>query len=87
MVTQRNAEILEYLKEQGQKLDSEIAAAMGMSLREARLSLSSLSAQGEISSCFVTRFDDGKPSVQGMLCRIAASIPPRAPGRTPGAKQ
>ena len=87
MGARHTAEILEYLKEQGQKLDSEIAAAVGISLREARVSLASLSAQGEISSCFVTRFDDGKPSVQGMLCRIAASIPPRAPGRTPGARQ
>jgi hypothetical protein len=45
--------------------------------------LSDLSARGEISRCNVTRFNDGKP-VEGMLCRVAGSIPPATPGRKPG---
>lgn len=76
--------ILQYLKKHGQIIDSEIAEATGISLPEVRAALSELSARGEISRCSVTRFnDDGEP-VEGMLCRIAGTIPPKAPGRKPG---
>jgi len=75
--------ILQYLKIHGQKLDSEIAAATGIPLSKVRLSLSDLSARGEISRCSVTRFNDGKP-IERMLCRVAGSIPPTTPGRKPG---
>ena len=76
------APILQYLREHGQRLDSEIAAATGIPLRSVRISISDLSARGEISRCNVTRFSDGKP-VEGVLCRIAGFIPPKAPGRKP----
>jgi len=79
------APILEYLKTHGQRLDTEIAAATGIPLRKVRISLTDLSARGEISRCSVTRFSDGKPA-EGMLCRIMGSIPPTTPGRKPGAK-
>lgn len=75
--------ILQYLKTHGQRLDIEIAAATGIPLPTVRNSLSELSALGEISRCSVTRFDDGK-ATKGMLCRIAGTIPPKAPGRKPG---
>lgn len=79
-----SATILQYLKKHGQIIDSEIAAATGIPLSEVRATLSDLSARGEISRCNVTRFnDDGEP-VEGMLCRIAGTIPPKAPGRKPG---
>lgn len=77
--------ILQHLKKYGQQLYYEIAAATGIPLPSVRSSLSDLSARGEISSCRVTRFNDGKP-VEGMLCRVAGSIPPASPGRKPGAK-
>ena len=77
--------ILQYLKKHGQQLDLEIAAAMGIPLPKVRNSLSLLSAQGEISSCSVTRFNGGK-AIEGMLCRVAGFIPPSAPGPKPGAK-
>jgi hypothetical protein len=77
--------ILQYLKKYGQRLDWEIATAMDIPLTKVRSSLSSLSARGEISSCSVTRFNDGKP-VSGVLCRVAGYIPPSAPGPKPGAK-
>jgi hypothetical protein len=77
--------ILEYLKKHGQKVDYEIAAAMDIPLPEIRSSLSDLSSRGEISRCSVTRFANGEP-VEGMLCRIAGTIPPKAPGRKPGEK-
>jgi DNA-binding Lrp family transcriptional regulator len=74
--------ILDYLKKHGQRLDSEISAATGISLQKVRASLSDLSARGEILSCTVTRFPNGHP-VEGMLCRVAGTIPPKSPGRKP----
>lgn len=76
--------ILQYLKKHGQQVDWEIAAAIGLPLIQVRSTLSELSARGEISRCSVTRFTSGQP-VEGMLCRIAGTIPPQAPGRKPNA--
>jgi hypothetical protein len=76
-------EIMQYLKKNGQRLDSEIAAATGMTLIKVRGLLADLSAQGEISKCSVVRFDQGK-KIEGMLCRVAGYIPPKSPGRKPG---
>jgi hypothetical protein len=76
--------ILQYLKQNGQRLDSEIAAATGIPLAKVRLSISELSARGEISQCSVTRFHEGK-AIEGSLCRVAGYIPPKTPGRKPGA--
>ncbi len=77
--------VIQYLKKHGQLLDSEIAAATGISLKQVRLSLADLSERGEISKCSVTRFNNGKP-VEGVLCRISGYSPPAAPGRKPGVK-
>ncbi|CAG0962700.1 hypothetical protein RHDC4_00784 [Rhodocyclaceae bacterium] len=74
--------ILQHLKKHGQLLDSEIAAATGIPLSKVRLSLSDLSARGEISRCSVTRFDNGK-AIEGMLCRISGYVPAASPGRKP----
>lgn len=74
--------ILQQLKKHGQLLDSEIAAATGIPLAKVRLSLSDLSARGEISRCSVTRFDNGK-AIEGMLCRISGYVPAASPGRKP----
>lgn len=79
-----SASILQYLKKHGQQVDWEIAEAIGLSLLQVRNTLTELSARGEISRCSVTRFSNGQP-VEGMLCRIAGTIPPQAPGRKPGA--
>ena len=75
--------ILQHLKKHGQQIDAEIAEATGIPLSKVRASLSVLSSRGEISRCSVTRFNDGKP-VEGMLCRLSGTIPPKAPGRKPG---
>ena len=76
-------EIMQYLKKNGQRLDSEIAAAIGMPLVKVRNLLTELSAQGEISKCSFTRFDQGK-KIEGVLCRVAGYVPPKSPGRKPG---
>ena len=75
--------ILEHLKKNGQQLDLEIAAATGIPLPKVRKSISDLSARGDISTCSMTQYSNGRP-VNGTLCRIAGTIPPKAPGRRPG---
>lgn len=73
-------EILKYLKDRGEQLDSEIATATGISLENVRRHVAALSARGEVMLCQSTRFNNGK-KVEGLLCRIAGYIPPAAPGR------
>jgi hypothetical protein len=73
-------EILQYLKNSGERLDSEIAAATGMSLANVRLSVSALSARGDVMMCRSIRFKDGK-QIDAVLCRVSGYIPPAAPGR------
>ena len=73
-------EILQYLKTHGERLDTEIAEATGISLTRVRLLLSELAANGEIMSCHSIRFDKGK-KIEGLKCRLAGYIPPAAPGR------
>jgi len=75
--------ILQYLTKHGQQVDYEIAAGTKIPLADVRETLSALSRRGEISRCNVTRFNGGKP-VEGMLCRISGTVPPKAPGRKPG---
>ena len=73
-------EILQYLKNHGARLDTEIAVATGISLAKVHLHLSELTAKGEIMSCHLTRFEKGK-QINGISCRLAGYIPPAAPGR------
>ncbi|MGE0358748.1 MAG: hypothetical protein AB7P08_17730 [Burkholderiales bacterium] len=75
--------ILQYLRKNGQQLDREVAESIGAPLGKVRASLTELAAKGEISRCSVTRFQGGK-AVEGILCRISGTIPPKAPGRKPG---
>jgi DNA-binding Lrp family transcriptional regulator len=75
-------DILKYLKNRGEQLDTEIAAATGLSLENVRQRVTKLSAAGEVMVCRSIRFDNGKQKEQ-MLCRIAGYIPPAAPGRKP----
>lgn len=78
-------EILQYLKNNGERLDSEIAAATGLSLANVRRGVADLSARGDIMMCRSIRFKDGK-QIDAMLCRVSGYIPPAAPGRKPKAK-
>lgn len=74
------SEILQYLKKHGERLDSEIAEASGLSLAKVRLHLSELAAKGEVMSCHSIRFEKGK-KIERIIYRIAGYIPPAAPGR------
>ena len=77
-------EIMQYLKTHGQRFDSEIAAATGLSLAKVRRSITDLSERGEISKCSVTRFGSDGEKFEAILCRVAGYIPPKSPGRKPG---
>lgn len=73
-------EILQYLKEHGERLDSEIAKGTGISLAKVRVGVADLAANGEIIMCHSIRFEKGKRT-EGTLYRVAGYIPPAAPGR------
>jgi hypothetical protein len=72
--------ILQYLKEHGERLDSEIAAEVGIPLETVCLHLAELAGKGEVIMCRTTRFIDGK-TIEGMLCRISGFVPQASPGR------
>lgn len=73
-------EILQYLKNNGQKLDIEVAEATGISLANVRSQLSELATKGKIMTCHLTRYDNQK-TLENISCRISGYIPPAAPGR------
>jgi DeoR/GlpR family transcriptional regulator of sugar metabolism len=72
--------ILKYLKAHGEQLDTEIAAAVGVSVANVRVQLAELAAKGEVMACHSIRFEKGK-KIEGIKCRLAGYIPPAAPGR------
>ncbi|UCD68351.1 MAG: helix-turn-helix transcriptional regulator [Betaproteobacteria bacterium] len=79
-----NTAILQYLRANGEQLDVEIAEALDMPHAQVQRHLSQLSAAGEVICCHVTRYS-GEKKIEGMSYRLSAHVPPRAPGRKPGA--
>ena len=73
-------EILKYLKTHGERLDTEIAKDLGLSLAKAQQQLSDLAISGEIVTCHTIRFEKGK-QIEGYSCRLAGFTPKAAPGR------
>lgn len=73
-------EILQYLKLNGEQLDSQIAVGMGISLADVRRSLSELSAKSELITCHLIRFENGK-RIDGTLYRASGYVPTPSPGR------
>ncbi|MBW8077868.1 MAG: ArsR family transcriptional regulator [Gallionella sp.] len=72
--------ILQYLKINGERLDTDIAAAVGLSLAAARIELAGLSSQGEVMSCHSIKFVGGH-KIEGMSYRLSGLMPKAAPGR------
>jgi len=72
--------ILQYLKTHGERLDTEIAEAVGLPLATVRTQLTELAAKREIMACYSIRHENDK-QIEGMKCRLAGYIPPAAPGR------
>lgn len=79
-------DVLEYLRQRGQQLDAEIAAATGIPLAEVRLRLSELAKRGDIVTCRSIRFINGEKS-EGTLCRATGSAPAVTPVRKPKARK
>jgi hypothetical protein len=73
-------EILQYLRLSGEQLDSQIAMGTGIPITRVRRSLSELSAKGELTTCRLIRFENGK-RIEGTLYRASAYVPPASPGR------
>lgn len=73
-------EIHEYLKQHREALDTEIANATGITLRNVHIQLKELAAKSEVMVCHSIRFVKGE-KVEGILCRIAGYTPPATPGR------
>jgi len=74
------SEILDCLKQYGQRLDSELARETGVPIAKVRQHLAELAATGAIITCNLTRFEQGK-RVDGLLCRMSGWVPPPAAGR------
>jgi len=73
-------EILQYLKANGEKLDADIAEAVGLSLSKVHYYLAELFAKGEIVACHSIRFQDDR-QIAGILCRLSGITPQASPGR------
>jgi DNA-binding IclR family transcriptional regulator len=72
--------ILQYLKTHGERLDTEIAEALGLTLANTRAQLADLAAKREIMVCHSIRYTSGQ-KIEGLKCRLSGFIPPAAPGR------
>jgi DNA-binding IclR family transcriptional regulator len=73
-------EVLQCLKKYGQRLDLEIAKETGVPLATVRRRLAGLEAAGEIITCSLTRFENGK-RIDAWQCRVSGYVPPPSPGR------
>jgi enamine deaminase RidA (YjgF/YER057c/UK114 family) len=71
--------ILDYLKQHGEKLDTDIAAATGLAVENIRAQLAELAARNEVMICQTTRFVKGN-KIESMSCRISGFIPKASPG-------
>ena len=81
-----NAEILQFLKTNGEGFDADIAKALRMPIGTVNKHVSELSSAGEVICCKVTKYLDGK-MIEGISCRLAGKLPTPAPGRKPGASK
>ena len=81
-----NATILQFLRSNGEQLDAEIAKALHIPKTVVLSQISQLSSAGEVICCQVTRYFGGK-KIEGVSCRLAAYVPPKASGPKPGAKR
>jgi len=73
-------QILQFLKNNGEQLDAEIAAAAGLSLTETRNRISQLAAKGEVMAYHSTRFLEGQ-RIEGLRCSITRRTFPAQPSR------
>lgn len=75
-------EILEYLADNGEGADAEIAMKTGIPLTDVRLHLSELVAQQAVLACRSIRFEQGK-EIEEMICRMIGFTRPIKPDSKP----
>jgi len=78
-------EIMQYLKDNGEQLDSEIAAGTGISLEKVRQGVLKLLAKGDLVMCRVIKIKDGN-KIDATLYRVAGFVLKPKPGRKPNAQ-
>ena len=65
-----NAEIIEFLRVNGEKMEAEIAKGLEMPISLVQTELAQLSSAGDVICCRVTRFV-GKKKVEGTSYRLS----------------
>ncbi len=86
MSTLINSTILDFLRANGPRLDSEIAEALKIPLTRVRTHVADLSSSGDLICCNTIQFKDGA-RIEGLSCRLSCYTPPAARGRKPGVKR
>lgn len=86
MPTLINSTILDFLRANGPRLDSEIAEALKIPLTRVRNHVADLSSSGDLICCNTIQFKDGN-RIEGLSCRLSCYTPPAARGRKPGVKR
>lgn len=81
-----NATLMDFLKANGPRMDSEIAEALGIPLTQVRSRVVKLASSGDVICCDAVRFEHGA-RVEGISCRLSCYTPPVARGRKPGANR
>ena len=84
MDNQASVAILQYLKANGEQIDSDLAKALALPLARLREHVAELSATGDVICCKVTRFVEGR-KIEGTSCRLSCDLPAPARGRKPAA--
>ncbi|MCB5184960.1 ArsR family transcriptional regulator [Methylobacillus gramineus] len=72
--------IVEHLEKYGEQIDKDIAQRTGLSLATVRTLLTEMEKSGEVVSCKITKYVDGK-KVEGISCRLKGYIPKQSGGR------
>jgi hypothetical protein len=81
------ADILRFLKNNGEQLDAQIAQALNIPLPQLQHQIAQLSLENEIICCNLTRYVNGT-KIEGTSCRLSCDTPAAARGRKPaGAKE
>jgi len=71
--------ILQYVKQQGECLDTEIARVTKIPIESVQAQLSKLAAKYQVILCDSITFVKGK-EFRSTICRVAGYIPPAKPG-------
>ncbi len=73
-------QILQYLKNHGERFDTQIAEAAGMPVKQVRRLLYELAEKQEVMTCQTIRYENGQ-KIEAVSCRLVGYIPKTAPGK------